>query len=60
LRKIQHGEFLRMSNGDGIFAPQEAPFARIFDIGVGADAQSDAFPSANRLKLLPDFHRRVC
>jgi hypothetical protein len=41
-----------MSNGDGVFAPQEAPFARIFDIGVGADARSDAFPSANRLKLL--------
>jgi hypothetical protein len=23
-----------MSNGDGAFAPQEAPFARIFDIQV--------------------------
>jgi hypothetical protein len=26
-----------MSNGDGVFAPQEAPFARIFDIQVCPD-----------------------
>jgi hypothetical protein len=37
LGKIQHGEFLRVSNGDGVFAPQEAPFARIFDTQVCPD-----------------------